>query len=143
MRALRLLWKVIRETDTDRIIMGLLGLTFVAAWAIMAVEPHINTYGDALWYCFSAITTIGFGDLAAVTVVGRVLTIVVGLSGILVVGLVTGVVVSFYNEYLKIRTKESLEAFADDLERLPELSPAELVDLSRRVKRFRDSFRAS
>lgn len=141
MRATKLLWRVIRETDADRILMGLGVLVLVAAAALVAVEPGITSYGDAIWYCFSSITTIGFGDVVATTLVGRVITVVVGLSGILVIGLVTGVVVAFYNQYLELRSKQSLEAFADSLERLPELSPSELSELSLQFKRFRERFR--
>lgn len=137
MRALRLLWKVIRETDTDRVLFSLVLLTLAIAEGIVLVEPGHMGYGDALWCCFSAITTIGFGDVTVSTQTGRILVAIVGLSGIVTIGLVTGVVVAFYNEMVKVRANESLLAFADQLERLPELSPAELEDLSAQVKRMR------
>ena len=138
MKALRLLWKVIRATDADRLVMSLLALVLVVAALLVAVEPTITSYGDALWYCFSTITTIGFGDVVATTVVGRVLTIIVGLSGIVAIGLVTGIVVAFYNETIKLRNNESVAEFADKLEHLPELSHDELADLSEQFKRSRE-----
>ena len=64
----------------------------------MMAEESIVTYGDALWYCFMLITTIGFGDIAAVSVIGRVLSVILGIYGLVVVAIVTSVIVNFYSE---------------------------------------------
>ena len=58
----------------------------------------METIFDALWYCFAVVTTTGFGDLAAVTLIGRILTVILGFYGIVVVALITSVIVNFYNE---------------------------------------------
>jgi hypothetical protein len=44
------------------------------------------------------VTTIGFGDIAASTPVGRVLSVILGLYGIAVVALITSIIVNFYGE---------------------------------------------
>ena len=88
----------------------------------MLVEPSINNIRDGVWYCFVASTTIGFGDIYAVTTIGRILTIFVSLCGIFVFAMMTGVVVSYYNEYLNIKQKESISIFLEKLEDLPNLS---------------------
>ena len=137
MKRLKLLWRVIRSTHSDYLIYTLVVLIFAFAGILTAIEPGIRTYGDAVWYCFSVVTTIGFGDMAATTFVGRVLSIVLGVFGILVVGLVVGVVVAYYNELIRARHSESLELFAEKLERLPELSREELAEMSVQVKRTR------
>ena len=67
------------------------------------VEPNITTFWDAMWYCFAVVTTIGFGDLYAITPLGRILTVVLGIYGIVVVAIMTSVIVNFYNE---VSTKE-------------------------------------
>ena len=43
------------------------------------------------------VTTIGFGDLTSVSMIGRILSIILGLYGLVVVALVTSVIVNFYN----------------------------------------------
>jgi voltage-gated potassium channel Kch len=70
--------------------------------AFSLVFPHLEegiaTFNDALWYCFAIVTTIGFGDFSAVTPIGRLLSVILGLYGIIVVALITSIIVNFYGE---------------------------------------------
>ena len=129
-------YKILKRTGTLKIFMGFLVFLCGASAVLVIVEPDINTFGDGLWYCFVAATTIGFGDFYAVTRIGRIATIMVGAYGILMTAMVPGVVVSYYMEYLKIREKETISVFLEQLERLPELSKEELEELSERIRKF-------
>ncbi len=62
-----------------------------------------SSYKDALWYCFALVTTIGFGDITAVTDLGRTMSVVLGIYGIIVVALITSIIVNFYGEIKKTR----------------------------------------
>jgi hypothetical protein len=73
-------------------------LIMAFSFVFRALEPGIPTYLDALWYCFSVVTTVGFGDLTVVGGVSRAITVILGAYGIIVVALITSVVVNFYNE---------------------------------------------
>ena len=55
----------------------------------------------------------------------------------LVVALITGVLVNYYQEINKIKLEDSIEVFMDKLERLPELSKEELQSISENVKKKR------
>ena len=61
-------------------------------------EPSIKNFADGLWYSFMLVTTIGLGDFYAVTHVGRLISVVVSVCGIVVVALITSVLVNLYNE---------------------------------------------
>ena len=139
MRLLRVLWGVLRRTRTDRIFLGFVGFFLAAALVIRLAEPTVQHYGDALWYCYIVVATVGFGDIAAATLVGRVATVLLSLSAILVVALLTGVMVNAYTEFVQLRQKETLVCFIDKLERLPELSKEELEELSQQVIQFRNT----
>ena len=102
----------------------------------MIIEPNINNLGDGIWYCFSVMSTIGFGDISAVTPAGRILSIILSLYSILIVGIIPGILTSYYIESTKLKANESMEKFLYDLEHLPELSKEELKDLSRKVTEF-------
>lgn len=136
MRNSKILWRVLKRTRMDKLLYGYLILLFSISLVIWLVEPNINTIVDSLWYCFSVLTTIGFGDFIAVTTIGRILSVVLSIYSILIIAVIPGVITSFYLENIKIRTNESMEKFLYDLERLPELSKEELDDLSEKVKKF-------
>lgn len=94
----KVLFRIIVSTYSLEVLFGLLIMIVVFSFAFMTMEPDIASYPDALWYCFAVVTTIGFGDFAAVTPVGRILTVILGFYGIVVVAVITSIVVNFYNE---------------------------------------------
>ena len=104
MKRLRVLWNIVRVTNADYVIFGFLIALGIAAVLIPRFEPGIPGLGDSLWYLFGSFTSIGFGDFVAVTPMVRVITVVVALYGILVVALLTGIVMGFYNELLRARS---------------------------------------
>ena len=104
----------------------------------MLADPEITNYGDALWYCYAVISTIGFGDVIVTSVIAKVCSVLLTVYSILVIALITGVVVNFYNQLLQVQQKETISAFADRLQRLPELSNEELKEISDNAKKFMD-----
>ena len=93
-----LLRQILLKTYAGEILLGLVVLVLASSLVLSLVEPGMQNYEDALWYCFAVITTIGFGDLKAVTLLGRILSVVIGIYGIIVVALLTSIIVNFYNE---------------------------------------------
>ncbi|WP_448864432.1 ion channel [Dorea sp.] len=137
MKKLRILWGILKHTHADRILLGFVLFLLVDAAVIQIVEPDINRYGDALWYCYAVISTAGFGDIVAVTFIGKACSVLLTIYTLFVVAIVTGVVVNFYTQLVELQRKETLAAFMDKLERLPELSKDELETISRNIKRYR------
>ena len=90
--------KIIRKTYVLEIIYGLVILLVSFSFYFTIMEDSIETFGDGLWYSFAVITTIGFGDLTVTTPVSRVLTVILGLYGIIVTASITSVIVNYYNE---------------------------------------------
>ena len=94
----RLLIDILVKTHTLDVLICLLAFIIAFSFILPIVEPTITNFWDAMWYCFAVITTIGFGDFYATTLIGRVLTVILGIYGIVVVAILTSVVVNFYNE---------------------------------------------
>lgn len=90
---------IIKKTYAVEVIFWLVLLIFAFSFVLADVEEGIPTYFDALWYCFTLITTIGFGDFTATTFVGRILSVILGLYGIICVALITSIIVTFYGEF--------------------------------------------
>ena len=137
MKKLSIVWGILRHTHADRILLGFVLFLLADAAIIQIVEPDINRYGDALWYCYAVISTAGFGDIVAVTLIGKTCSVLLTIYTLFVVAIVTGVVVNFYTQLVELQRKETLAAFMDKLERLPELSKDELETISRNIKRYR------
>ena len=94
----KILIKIILSTFSLEVLFGLLVMVVAFSFVFVSVEPNITNFPDALWYCFAVVTTIGFGDFVAVTPIGRVLTVFLGLYGLVVVAVITSIIVNFYNE---------------------------------------------
>lgn len=133
-----ILWRCVRTVRADGIVASYAGFLAVCCALLCAFEPAtFPSYGDAAWYVFQTITTIGFGDAVAQTPFCRALTAVIGLSSLLVVGLTTGVVVNYFNEVVRARRNESFLAFERRLEHLTELTPEELEEMQQHYLAFK------
>ncbi len=137
MKRLKLLWRILRLTGTDKIVSGFIVFLLMCTFLIMIVEPGITNYGDALWFTFASFTTLGYGDIVVTTFIGRIITMVLTLYGIVVVALIPGVLVSYFTEIKSMKEDETIMQFLDKLENLPNLSKEELMKISVNVKQRR------
>ena len=92
---------IVRKTYAVEIISGLMLLILAFSYVLKFSDTGFATYQDALWYCFAVVTTIGFGDMTPTTGVGRIVSVILGVYGIIVVALVTSIIVNFYGEMKK------------------------------------------
>ena len=113
---LRVLAKIIRKTYAAEIFMGMIMLVLSFSVAFAMLEPDFKGYGDALWYSFAVVTTIGFGELHATNIVTRILSVILGLYGIVVVAVLTSIIVNFYSE---VRNEPANEKPEEEIEEQP------------------------
>lgn len=132
----RILLSVIRMAGLLPMTVAYVLLFILSSFVLVGVEPSIVRLEDAGWFLFMVITTVGLGDFTCVTYFGRLVTIVLSFCSVFYIALVTGAVVSYCGEVMRARRDESIAAFLDQLEHLPELSHEELVEISERVKRL-------
>ena len=139
MKRLRILNLIMKRTHMYPIIVSFLGFIFIDAFVILMAEPGITSYGDALWYCYVVMATVGFGDLVAVTFVGRIASVLITIYALFVFAMATGVVVNFHAQLIEVQQKNTLAAFVDKIQHLPELSKEELAQISKNAKKIMDS----
>ncbi|MEV7613765.1 potassium channel family protein [Streptomyces sp. NPDC089799] len=80
---------------------AVVGLMMFGSLAVLSVErdaPHgnIKTLGDAVWWSFTTMTTVGYGDHSPTTGLGRVLAVGLMLSGIALLGVVTANIAAWF-----------------------------------------------
>lgn len=137
----RVLGNILKNTGADRFLITYLIFVFADAALIMIFEPTIDSYGDALWYCYAVISTAGFGDVVVTTLIPRILSVLLTVYSIIIIAIVTGVVVNFYTQMINIRNKDTVVTFLNRIEHLPELNEEELKELAENVRKFRDTGR--
>lgn len=76
-------------------------LIFVAALAMLDAERHadganILTFQDALWWSFTTITTVGYGDRYPVTGLGRLVAVGLMVGGVALFGVVTATLAAWF-----------------------------------------------
>ena len=138
MRPARVFGRVMRLVKADKILLSYVGFLLVAAALLHAFEPQtFESYGRALWFLFETITTIGYGDVVPATTACRAITVIAGLSALVIVGLVTGIVVDYYTELNRLSNNESFLAFDERMRHVSQLSRGELEELQDEYVTFR------
>jgi voltage-gated potassium channel len=70
---------------------------FISAMLMFQLEPNLfDTFFDALYWATISITTIGYGDISPVTLLGRIITMISALVGMAVIALPTGIITASY-----------------------------------------------
>lgn len=84
-------------------------LLIVISTALWWIDPGIETWGEAMWWGVSTLTTVGYGDVVPVTPLGMALGSVLVVLSVLVFSLGTAVIsIIFINEELNQEEKELL-----------------------------------
>ena len=108
---------------------------FVAALAVLDAErtnpeANIKSFGDALWWAATTVTTVGYGDQFPTTTEGRFVGVGLMLTGIALVGVVTAALASWFVE--KVAEVQVAE----------ERTEAEVSDLAAEVRALRHEITA-
>ena len=127
--------RIFRETGADALIGAYLGFVMLCALIIWIADPGVSTYPDALWYCFTVASTIGFGDILVSARISRILSVVLSLYSAVTLAIFTGVFVNYFNQLVELRQKDSLATLEDKLDKLPEMSRDDLNRLSEQIRK--------
>lgn len=110
---------------------------FVAGLAILdaerqASDPNITSFGDALWWAATTVTTVGYGDRFPTTGTGRFIAGGLMLAGIALLGIVTASFASWLLDEVREVQGESQAATRRDIEALTAEVRALREELARR-----------
>lgn len=120
LRALRSFPAFYAHFSTERakgtfVMVGLMSLIAVLLATITVFElerrapgSNIHSAGDALWWAFATITTIGYGDFYPMTVPGRIVAVVLVVFGLSFFGTFTAYVATFFLEKAQLKEETDL-----------------------------------
>ena len=84
-------------------------------------DSTVRSWGDALWWSLTTVTTTGYGDHVPVTTTGRLIAAAVMVTGIAVIGAVAAIVALAVARRVALEEERTLEAEAGTLEHRLEL----------------------
>jgi voltage-gated potassium channel len=90
---------VIRSSKNSLVAVVTMAVAYIliSALVIFNVEPDsFHTFFDAVYWATVSLTTVGYGDIYPVTVMGRIITMLSSILGIAIVALPAGIITAGY-----------------------------------------------
>lgn len=112
-------------------ILGGLGISYAENLSVL----------DGLWWAVVTVSTVGYGDIAPKTDLGRMIAVIVMLFGIGLIGALTGTITSYFfvreREHSNPLRDATMETIKGRLDIIEELSNQEIEDICRIIGSFK------
>jgi voltage-gated potassium channel len=137
---IEVLQKAVGDAFRGRIVVytvsGVLLLIYTASLAVFEKERYlhgatINSFGKAIWWSITTVTTVGYGDVYPVTNAGRVIAVLLMIGGISLVGVVTASLASWIIQRVAEEESQSQAATVAHIEDLR----SEIRELTQELRR--------
>jgi len=127
----RFLKQIVMETPLIPLILALIGLWLLFSWGVYLVEreisEQIHSYGQALWWTFTAMHTQGANSPGPITAPGMLIGSIWSIfSTIAFFGVIIGTLYAYFMLPRRRPSREIVGALQYNLEQLDKLSVDEL-----------------
>ena len=109
-RNFEIIGNVIRTSKKSLMAVVTLAAAYIviSALVIFNVEPDsFNTFFDAVYWATVSLTTVGYGDIYPVSVMGRIITMASSILGIAIVALPAGIITAGYMSEIRKDQEDS------------------------------------
>lgn len=126
-----LFFLVFKQKAFQKLFIALTFISVSSAFLIVplearATDPYIDSIEDAIWWAVSTVTTVGYGDMVPVTFEGKIIGIVLQITGVVIFGGIIGSFTILLNrkkeDYQWTRLFDTLEKMEDRLSTLEKKS---------------------
>lgn len=104
-RNVEMIFRVFVKQKESLMVVGALaaGYILICALIVFNVEPEtFPTFFDSIYWATISLTTVGYGDIYATSMAGRMITMLSSVFGIAVVALPAGILTAGYMEELRV-----------------------------------------
>jgi len=134
-RYLKPFYEVLRTNGLDTAFKFGVAMLFLIPIPIAIVEPAIETYAEALWWGLITITTVGYGDIAPVTVLGRLMAAVLLMVGIGIVGIFTSAVTNYFSNKPKDSRDKQVMKVIQSIDEIEDITKEDIEFIQLFLKR--------
>jgi voltage-gated potassium channel len=120
-KALDLFYKVYKKRLDFLVIFSLFTLFFLILFSILlfyaesGVQPDVFTdIPITIWWVMGIVSTVGFGEMAPVTLMGRFLVFLIAFVAIMLIGLSAAIIASGFTDVVEEMRDEERRTKADD-----------------------------
>ena len=119
----------LRHTYLDEILGILLMIIISFTLGLYLFDPSINSLFDSLWFVVATLTTVGYGDVLPNSVIGKVISLILLIVGVLIFSAITAAMASYFNSKLLNQGQDQMMAIQDKLDR----NEKELIELKEEI----------
>lgn len=103
--------RIFTRENIHKLLIIILLLIIVGSFGLVHFEENLNFF-DALWWSVVTMTTVGYGDISPATEGGRIIAVIVMVTGIGLLGVFTAAVASIFveNRFMENRGMTSTHA---------------------------------
>ncbi len=117
-------------------VFNILFIIFIVYTALSSIlllffDPSVSSLGDGIWFTLITSTTVGYGDITPTSTIGRAITIITIIVGVMFVSVFTAYLSSIYDRQSINLTKEQIEEAALKNEE-------EIKDLKNQINRLEE-----
>lgn len=127
----------LKHTYLDEILGIFLMIIISFTLGLYLFDPSINSLFDSLWFVVATLTTVGYGDVLPNSVIGRLISLILLIVGVLIFSAITAAMASYFNRKLLNEGSDELKLISDKLDRnekeLKELKE-EIANLNKKIK---------
>ena len=108
-KSITIIVNVFKKQKDSLLVVGGFAVAYVivSALVIFNAEPQtFETIFDAIYWATISLTTVGYGDIYAVSTIGKIITMISAFLGIAIVALPAGIIIAGYQEELEELKKQ-------------------------------------
>ena len=110
---LKVIVEVLKSSRSSLASVGTLAIGYVVVTALLIfnIEPEsFSSFFDAIYWATVSLTTVGYGDIYATSVAGRVITMISSFFGIAIIALPSGIITAGYMRAIENKADEACQS---------------------------------